>query len=74
LTVTDKTPEYLNVIEVAGALDVSTVELAVRRKIGALPEPVAVQLTGGRPRFLWSRAEIAAFKIAEDARLKPAAE
>jgi hypothetical protein len=69
----DKTPDFLNISETAAALDISPAELGIRRKIGALPEPVATLRTGhsGRPRFLWSRAAIEAFKASG---LRPAAE
>ena len=60
----DKTPDYLNLAEIAVALDLPPNEVALRRKIGALPQPVALQsrTIAGRRRHLWSKATIETFK------------
>jgi hypothetical protein len=63
IDITDRTPDHMSAIEVAAALDISTAELGLRRKLHMLPEPVGVlrRKHSGRPRFLWNRATIEAY-------------
>jgi hypothetical protein len=69
--ITEKTDAYLNIAEVAVLLDVPPTELGIWRKVGLLPAPVATLRVSnaGRPRLLWDRATMEAFKAS---RAKPA--
>lgn len=57
--------QHLTSNQVAAALDVSPNEFALRRRLGALPDPVGVlrnATTKGRPRHLWSKKVVEDFK------------
>jgi hypothetical protein len=66
----EKTEDHLNIAQVAAMMDVPPTELGFWRKLGVLPAPVAYQrrFASGRPRLLWDKATIVAFK-AERAKL-----